>query len=153
MELHQDVEWIVSVVSPEGVLHEAFFDPAQGGSDSVGFSEGSFGTLEPATIQIESDPVAIESLTFSDGVVEMKLSDLPEDLSYFYSLEFMDLEGVEALVLDFNSYDFKGIENGSHFVRWCVKDVPWSSSSKIMLRIRHVSTSMNLPSEEDQCKP
>ena len=65
-------DWTVTVTSPAGTLHEAFFDPVTIGS-AVG-ADGTNGVLEPAGFSVGGTTTTISGLKWENGTVTMTLS-------------------------------------------------------------------------------
>ena len=86
----KQVEIPVTVVAPEEVIHEAFFDPVAIG-DAVG-ADATNGQLKPVEFDVEGGGTrSISSIEWEDGEVTMVLSSsAPSD---GYDLDFIGLDG------------------------------------------------------------
>ena len=123
--------WVhrVSVTPPEGVVHEAFFDPVDIG-ESVG-ADGSKGILEPAAFSLDSATTTISSLKWENGTVTMGLS--PAASLSGNMMDIIDVTGTTTLSLSLNS-------GSTTALAWSVPEQPWSDGDLLMLRIGPAST-------------
>ena len=121
-------ELVITVTAPEGVLHEAFFDPVAIG-DAVG-ADATNGQLKPVEFDVEGGGTrSISSIEWEDGEVTMVLS--PSAPSDGYDLDFIGLDGDVTLSL-------LGAEAtvSSGRITWDVATQPWNDGDLLMLRMR-----------------
>ena len=122
-------EWTVTVTAPTGVVHEAFFDPAESGG-KVGFSN-TFGRLSPTDFTIGQTDTTIESLYWESGKAKLTLE--PAASLAGHSLDFIALDGTISTTL--RAAD--ATSNGGTLT-WNVASKPWSDGDLLMLRARDV---------------
>ena len=135
-------EWTVAVNTPEGTLHEAFFDPVTVGTavaaDSTNPSTGSgqAGVLEPATFSDANgasatiERIAWEPGSGESGTVKLKLS--PHTGIAGHTVNFIALDGSVPLSLQVADATVDA-ETGT--LSWTVTSQPWQSGDKLMLRV------------------
>ena len=121
----------VHVTAPDGVFHEALFDPGAAG-DAVGFSSAA-GSLEPAGFTVGRAATNIESLLWQDGSVVLTLA--PYAALTGYGLDFIELDGSVGLSL--TAADAVTNETAGTLT-WSAADQPWQDGDQLMLRIREV---------------
>lgn len=124
------IEHFVRVKSQEGVVHEAFFDPAASGG-VIGFSS-AFGKLAPAAFIIGQTETTIQSLYWQSGEVALTLAP-PASLSG-YALDFIALDGAVSATL---VVDDATVEGGT--LAWAHAAQPWSDGDLLMLRVRETA--------------
>ena len=136
-------EWTVAVNTPEGTLHEAFFDPVTVGTavaaDSTNPSTGSgqAGVLEPATFTDANGASAtIERIAWEpgpggSGTVKLKLS--PHTGMAGHAVNFIALDGSVPLSLQVADAT---VDATTETLSWTVTSQPWQSGDKLMLRVR-----------------
>lgn len=124
------IEHFVHVTPPDGVVHEAFFDPAAS-DDKVGFSD-TFGKLSPAAFTVGQTETTIESLHWQSGEVALTLAP-PASLSG-YALDFIALDGAVSATL---GADDATVEGGT--LTWADPAQPWSDGDLLMLRIHETA--------------
>ena len=123
-------EWTVVANAPEGVLHEAFFDPVTVG-DAVA-ADGANGVLKPASFTDTNGASAtIERIVWETGTVSIELS--PHTGIAGHAADFIALDGSVSLSLDVVDAT---VDAGSDTLSWPVASRPWASGDKLMLRIR-----------------
>ncbi len=122
-------EVVVTVTAPAGVVHEAFFDPAESGGE-IGFSD-TFGKLSPADFTIGQTDTTIESLYWESGKAKLTLE--PSASLAGHSLDFIALDGTVSTTL--RAAD--ATSNGGTLT-WNVASQPWSDGDLLMLRARDV---------------
>ena len=116
---------VVNISAPAGTLHEAFFDPVEGGEDEV--SPGSF--------SVGGTDTEITGLEWADGKVALSL-DTYVSLDG-YTLDFIELDGTASLNLrGLHVVERSRAGDGSGALKWAVADEPWEDGDKLMLRIR-----------------
>ena len=105
----------LTVTSPAGVLHEAFFDPVAIAT-AVG-ADTSNGVLEPTDFSLDNTTTTISSLKWEDGAVTMTLS--PTASLADYAIDFIDVNGTTTLSLTSDNASTTALT-------WTVPDKPWS---------------------------
>ncbi len=128
-------EWTVTVTAPEGVLHEAFFDPVTVGSAVA--ADGANGVLKPAlfagangaTTTIER--IAWEPGSGATGTVKAALS--PHTGIAGHAVDFIALDGSVSLSLDVAD---AAVDLASNTLSWPVASRPWQNGDELMVRIR-----------------
>ncbi len=121
------IEHFVTVTVPEGVIHEAFFDPVAIG-DAVG-ADATIGQLKPVEFDVEGGGTkSISSIEWEDGEVRMVLS--PSAPSDGYDLDFIGLDGDVSLRLLGSEATVSG---GT--ITWEVATQPWNDGDLLMLRM------------------
>ena len=128
----ENLEVILTVTTPAGVLHEAFFDPGDNGGQTIGFDvDTDVGVLKPAAI--EGTSASIDNLAWEHGQIQMKTSNSVKLSGHV--MDFIDLQGEAFLTLSFDdaaSESRPGLERRF----WDMQDAPWKSGDLLMLRIR-----------------
>ena len=128
-------EWTVSAISPDGVLHEAFFDPVTVGSAVA--ADGANGVLKPATFAgANGAPATIERIAWETGTVSIELS--PHTGISGHAVDFIALDGSVSLSLDVAD---AAVDAANNTLSWPVASQPWRSGDKLMLRIREAQCS------------
>ena len=123
-------EWTVSAISPDGVLHEAFFDPVTVGSAVA--ADGANGVLKPATFAgANGAPATIERIAWETGTVSIELS--PHTGISGHAVDFIALDGSVSLSL--NVADAT-VDAANNTLSWPAASQPWHSGDKLMVRIR-----------------
>ena len=129
-------EWTVTVTSPVGALHEAFFDPVSVGA--VVKADGTNGVLEPASFtDAKSAPATLKSISYEppsgsgDGTVRLQID--PHTGLVGQALDFIELDGSVSLSL---SVADATVDAASKTLSWSVASQPWDDGDKLMLRIR-----------------
>ena len=129
--------WTVTVTAPDGVLHEAFFDPVTIGSAVA--ADNTNGVLKPATFaDANGATTTIERIAWEAGAGEsgaVKVTISPHEAVAGQALDVITLDGSEALTL--NVADAT-LDAASDTLSWPVASQPWQSGDKLMLRIRDV---------------
>ncbi len=129
------VKWLVNVESPEGTLHELFFDPvtlrqAQGRLPDVG-ADSSNGQLEPAAFtDANGGSAAIGSISYKSGTVEIEVT--PDDALSGHILDIIELDGTVSLSLD---VDEATVDSANETLSWRVESQPWEDGDLLMVRI------------------
>ena len=127
----------VTVTSPSGVLHEAFFDPVTIGN-AVG-ADGTNGVIKPADFVLNGTNTTISSLRWEDGAVTMTLS--PSASLAGHAIDFIALDGSVSLTLSFDD----ATQGGSGALTWSVASQPWNDGDLLMLRIRPTNVIITPP--------
>ena len=128
-------EWTVAVNTPEGTLHEAFFDPVTVGTAVA--ADSTNGALKPATFTDANsasatiERIAWEAGTGGSGTVKVKLS--PHTGIAGHAVDFIALDGSVPLSLGVAAATVDAT-NGT--LSWTVASQPWQSGDKLMLRVR-----------------
>ena len=113
----------ITVLAPEGTLHEAFFDPTEAGSDDV----------SPAGFAASGVETRIEGLGWTGDEVALTLS--PYVSLSGYALDFIALNGEISLSL---VVDEGVADETAGTLSWPVATQPWANGDQLMLRIREV---------------
>ena len=146
-EERKRLEHFVAVKSPEGVTHEAFFDPVAIGN-AVG-ADASNGVLSPADFAIGGKSVSISGLKWEGGQVTLTTS--PHDPLTGHLLDFIALDGTVALTLD---ADAATADSAAGTLTWAVATQPWQDGDLLMLRLRQpvIRTAYFYPTSEAHYK-
>ena len=130
-------EWTVTVVAPEGVVHEALFDPVTDGSAVA--ADNSNGVLKPASfIDAGGATTTIERIewepgTGESGTVKLKVSPLTGISGHI--VDFIELDGTVSLSL---IVDDATVDAANNTLSWTVASQPWEDGDQLMVRIRDV---------------
>ena len=123
-------EWTVTVVAPEGVLHEALFDPVTDGSAVA--ADSTNGVLKPAAFtNAGSATTTIDRIEWEAGTVKLKLT--PHTALAGRVVDFIELDGRVSLSL---IVDAATVDAANNTLSWPVSAQPWDDGDKLMLRIR-----------------
>ena len=126
----------INVAAPDGVLHEAFFDPAPLGV-GVGANSASdgVGVLKPAEFTHNGATVAIEQIEWSTNTnkVALKLSNRSVKLAGHH-IDFIELDASVSLRLDIDDAETTSTGYGQT-LSWEVCRQPWHPGDQLMLRI------------------
>ena len=123
-------EWTVVANAPEGVLHEAFFDPVAVGSAVAAYRAN--GMLKPATfIDAIGVSATIERIAWEAGRVSIELR--PHTSVAGHAVDFIAMDGSVSLSLDVADAT---VDAARDTLSWPVASQPWQSGDKLMLRIR-----------------
>ncbi len=115
----------ITVTAPAGTLHEAFFDPVDGGEDEV----------SPASFSVGGTDTEIMGLEWADGKVALSLD--PVVSLDGYTLDFIEVDGTASLNLRASdAVEQSRSKDGSGTLKWSVANEPWEDGDKLMLRIR-----------------
>ena len=133
-------EWTVSVAVPEGVLHEAFFDPVTDGTAVA--ADSANGVLKPATFTDAGgasstiERIAWEAPATGSGQAgTVKLRVSPHDGIAGHVVDFIELDGTVSLSLN---ADEATADAANDTLSWEVASQPWEDGDTLMLRIREV---------------
>ena len=127
------LDWTITAVAPDGVAHEAFFDPVSIGT-TVG-ADTANGKLSPISFTVAGSSASLHSLKWENGSVTLTLSpyaSLSDKL-----LDFIALDGTISLTLAANSATVDGAAGS---LTWMAAAQPWNAGDQLMLRIRQDPT-------------
>ena len=145
--LRESREFLVRVTAPEGVLHEAFFDPVASG-DAVG-AGGADGVLKPAAFTLNGSQTTMRRIEWESGRVVMRLE--PHDSALAdHHVDFISLDGSVALRLDFDDA-VEATLGGTPALAWGVCNQPWSEGDLLMLRIRESEADLTGATRDADC--
>ena len=123
--------WVVSVESPEGTLHEAFFDPVE--VDGMIRASTDDGVIEPGTFAVREVETTIASLTWEAASRSVTMELDPYVSLAGHAIDFIALDGSVSLSLDFDEASVKRVSGA---LTWTVSNRPWQAGDKLMIRIR-----------------
>ena len=124
-------EWTVTAVAPEGVLHEALFDPVADGSSVA--ADSANGVLQPASFTDAGATTTIERIEWEAGTMKLKLT--PHTALAGRVVDFIELDGTVSLSL---IVDDATVDAANNTLSWSVSPQPWDDGDKFMLRTRDV---------------
>ena len=127
-EMLYGLQYHFTVTTPEGTLHEAFFDPVTLGS-GVGV-EGSSGVLSAAGLTVDGTSTSISGLKWNNDQVVLSWTS-HTDLEG-YALEFIELDGSIGLRLAGSDATEDAM---AKTLTWAVTEQPWHDGDQLMLRI------------------
>ena len=133
--------WTINATAPDGVLHEAFFDPASFGVGvGASISGDKVGVIEPAEFTHNGANVAIEQIEWSPNLnkVALKLSNQSVSLAGHH-IDFIELDASVSLRLDFDDAESTATGYGQT-LSWEVCRQPWHPGDLLMLRIAKSAT-------------
>ena len=140
-------EKFIHVTAPEGVLHEAFFDPVASG-EAVGAGGGD-GILKPESFTVNGSQTTIRRIEWGSGRVVMRLE--PDDNALAdHHVDFISLDGSVALRLDFDDAA-QVTSGGAPALAWGVCNQPWSEGDLLMLRIRESEANLTGATRDAEC--
>ena len=140
-------EKFIHVTAPEGVLHEAFFDPVASG-DAVGAGSAD-GVLKPAAFTVNGSQTTIRRIEWESGRVVMRLE--PDDNALAdHHVDFIALDGSVALRLDFDDAA-EATNGGAPALVWGVCNQPWSDGDLLMLRLRESEANLTGATGDADC--
>ena len=125
-------EWTVTVTAPDGVVHEALFDPVV--DDSAVAADNSNGVLDPAAFIDAGATTTIERIEWEAGTAKLKLA--PHNALAGRAVDFIELDGTVSLSL---VVDDATVDAANNTLSWSVSPQPWDDGDKLMLRIREAS--------------
>jgi len=121
----------ITATAPDGVIHEAFFDPVNMKGGAAG-ADASNGVLAPTDFTFEGAWVSLDSIRWESKAVEMRLS--PHTRLANHHADFIALDGSVSLRLDFDDASEMG-EGANRALMWNVCVQRWSDGDLLMLRI------------------
>ena len=121
----------ITATAPDGVIHEAFFDPADMKGGAAG-ADASNGVLAPTDFTFGGASVSLSSIRWESQAVEMRLS--PHTRLANHHADFIAPDGSVALRLDFDDATETG-EGANRALRWEVDNQPWRYGDLLMLRV------------------
>ena len=124
-------EVTIIATAPDGVVHEAFFDPVNMKGGAVG-ADASNGVLAPPDFTFNGANVSLDSIRWESQAVEMRLS--PHTRLGNHHADFIAPDGSVALRLDFDDASETGA-GANRALRWKVCVQPWSDGDLLMLRV------------------
>ncbi len=138
--------WIVTVTSPDGTLHEAFFDPVDLDGGAVGVGSGQ-GILESDRFLFKTDTL-IERIEWKDGeaLMEFKSHRQPPD----HHIDFIGLDGSVALRLDFDEARKEGA-GAERTLVWGVCEQPWKEGDLLMIRMSESEPGLSGATNDGEC--
>ena len=116
-------EWTVTAVAPEGVVHEALFDPVAYGAASA--ADSTIGVLDPASFIDAGATTTIERIEWESGTVEMNLT--PHTALAGRVLDFIELDGTVSLSL---IVDDATVDAANDTLSWSVSSQPWGERGR-----------------------
>ena len=133
--------WTINATAPDGVLHEAFFDPASFGIGvGASISGDKVGVIKPTEFKHNGANVAIEQIEWSPNTnkVALKLSNQSVSLSGHH-IDFIELDASVSLRLDFDDAESTATGYGQT-LSWEVCRQPWHPGDQLMIRIAKSAT-------------
>ena len=128
-------EWTVTANAPEGVLHEAFFDPVTVGTTVS--ADDTNGQLEPASFTgANGSSATLETISWEAGAGDsgtVKIEVTPDYALAGHFLDFIELDGSVSLSLDVADATDDAPNNT---LSWSVATQPWEDGDLLMVRIR-----------------
>ena len=124
-------EWTVAAAAPEGVVHEALFDPVTDGSAVA--ADSTNGVLEPTTFIDAGAATSVDRIAWEAGTAKLKYSSRTALAGRV--VDFIELDGTVSLSLPIDSAAVDAVNNT---LSWSVPSQPWEDGDKLMLRIRGV---------------
>ncbi len=125
-----DDDYMVTVTSPVGTLHELFFDPVTDGSAVT--ADDTNGVLKPASFTDASGASAtIGSISYESGTVGVGVT--PDGALAGQVVDFIELDGTVSLSLDVADAT---VDADISTLSWSVESQPWEDGDLLMVRIR-----------------
>ena len=122
-------EWTITVESPEGTLHEAFFDPVTDGATVA--ADDTNGVLKPATFtDADGASAMIERIEWESGTVKLEVR--PHTGLSGHVLDFIELDGTTSLSLN---ADDATVDAENDTLSWPVASQPWDDGDELMVRL------------------
>ena len=123
-------EMMVDVVAPDGVLHEAFFDPVTDGTSVA--ADSSNGVLKPtAFADANGTSATLSRIAWESGTVKINVT--PDGSLMGHIVDFIEQDGTVSLSLDVAAATVDTVNDS---LSWTVGSQPWQSSDQLMVRIR-----------------
>ena len=125
-------DWTITVVAPEGTLHETFFDPVTDGATVA--ADSANGVLKPATFtDADGASATIERIEWESGTVKLEVS--PHTGLSGHVVDFIELDGTASLSLN---ADDATVDAANDTLSWAVASQPWEDGDELMVRVREV---------------
>ena len=122
-------DWTITVNAPEGVLHEAFFDPVTDGMAVA--ADDTNGVLKPvAFTDADGAAATIERIEWESGTVKLKVS--PHTGLSGHVMDFIELDGTTSLSLN---ADQATVDAANDTLSWSVGSQPWDDGDELMVRV------------------
>ena len=137
----------IIAAAPDGVVHEAFFDPAALKGGAAG-ADASNGVLAPTDFAFGGAGASLDSIRWQSQTVEMRLS--PHARLPNHHADFIAPDGSVALRLDFDDASETG-EGASRALRWKVCAQPWRGGDMLTLRISESPTDLTGAALDADC--
>ena len=118
-----------AVVTAEGVVHEALFDPVTDGSAVA--ADSTVGVLDPAAFIDAGATTTIERIEWEAGTTKIKLT--PHTALAGRVVDFIELDGTVSLSL---IIDDATVDAANNTLNWPVSSQPWDDGDKLMVRMR-----------------
>ena len=123
-------EMMVDVVAPDGVLHEAFFDPVTVGVSVA--ADSSNGVLKPtAFADANGTSATLSRIAWESGTVKINVT--PDGSLVGHIVDFIEQDGTVSLSLDVADATADTVND---LLSWTLASQPWQSSDQLMVRIR-----------------
>ena len=123
----------VNAVSPEGTLHELFFDPVAVGSGVA--ADATNGVLKPSSFTgANGASASIEGISYESSTVRVEVT--PDDALDGHIVDIIELDGTVSLSLD--AFDAT-VDAANGTLSWSVSSQPWDDGDTLMVRIREAS--------------
>ena len=128
----------LTVVAPEGTLHELLFDPVTVGSGVA--ADATNGVLKPASFtDANSASATLSSITYEStstgsgqsGTVKVEVT--PDDALAGQVLDIIELDGTVSLSLYVADAT---VDSANDTLSWSVSSEPWEDGDQLMVRIR-----------------
>ena len=120
----------VNAVSPEGTLHELFFDPVAVGSGVA--ADATNGVLKPSSFTgANGASASIEGISYESSTVRVEVT--PDDALAGHIVDIIELDGTVSLSLDDADAT---VDVANDTLSWSVSSQPWEDGDKLMVRIR-----------------
>ena len=147
-ELRDTGAWIYNVEAPEGVLHEAFFDPEEGDSGGSG-ADDSRGVITPASFSNDSgNTIVIERVEWKNGKATVEFSS--SALRSGHHVDFIALDGSVALRLRIVDAS-QSTDGDNTTLTWVVCTQPWAEGEKLMLRVSESGPDLSGVTDDSAC--
>ncbi len=122
--------WTINVTSPEGTLHELFFDPVTLGITV--FADITNGVLKPTSFtDANSESANLRSISYESATVKVEVT--PDDALDDHIVDIIELDGTVSLSLDVADAT---VDSVNDTLSWSVSSQPWHDGDKLMVRIR-----------------
>ncbi len=123
-------EMTANVLTPDGSLHEFFFDPVTDGAAVA--ADATNGVLKPAAFTDANDSAAtVSRIEWESGMVKMTVSPHTGLTGHF--VDFIELDGTVSLSLAVSAAT---VDGANDTLSWSVTTQPWEDGDLLMVRIR-----------------